>query len=130
MREKNNNLTEVLNIRISKADHDKVMKLFSKTTERKLSGYLRKIILKEPMVKTYRNESLEEIIQVLTRLQSDLNGTANNYNQAVKKLHSYRNFEQVGTWLIVHKYEQEKMLKEIAEIKSFISKTAELWLQS
>ena len=130
MKEKNNNLTEVLNIRVSKEDHQRVKMLFSKTTERKLSSYLRKLILKEPVVKAVRNQSLEEIIQVLTQLQSDLNGLANNYNQAVKKLHNYRSTDEVAVWLITQKPVYDKVLTDIATIKSYIQKTAELWLQS
>lgn len=130
MKEKNNNLTEVLNIRVSKEDHQRVKTLFSKTTECKLSSYLRKLILKEPLVKAVRNQSLEEIIQTLTQLQSDLNGLANNYNQAVKKLHTYRNADEVAIWLITQKPVYDKVLVDIATIKSYIQKTAELWLQS
>lgn len=130
MKGTNNNLSEVLNIRISKTDREWILGQFEKTTERKLSSYLRKLILKEPLVKTYRNDSLESIIQTLIQMKGGLEGIANNHNQAVKKLQTYRTFEDVAVWLITQKHSHEKMQQDIAEIKSYIAKTADLWLQS
>jgi hypothetical protein len=119
-----------LHIRIDDTEQKQIQGLFSRSKDRKLSGYLRKVILQKPVNITYHNQSLEDIVTVLTRLQNDLNGIANNYNQAVHKLHTLRDIPEYGVWLITYEQDRKKLLGEIAEIKAYIRKTAELWLQS
>jgi len=119
-----------LHIRIDQIEREQIQSLFARSKDRKLSGYLRKVILQKPVVFTYRNQSLEDIVTVMTRLQNDLNGLVNNYNQAVHKLHTLRDIPEYAIWLITYEHDRKKLLEDIAEIKSYIRKTAALWLQS
>jgi hypothetical protein len=119
-----------LHIRIDEVERKQIQNLFARSKDRKLSSYLRKVILQKPVVVTYHNQSLEDVITVLTRLQNDLNGFANNYNQAVHKLHTLRDTPEYITWLITYDLDRKELLEDVNEIKSYIRKTAELWLQS
>jgi len=41
-----------------------------------------------PIVTTYRNQSFDDYMAKMIRLRNELNGIGNNFNQAVKKLHT------------------------------------------
>jgi hypothetical protein len=88
MEEENKNRTRWLHLRLTSAEYEILQKQFGKSTCRKLSEYARKNLLQKPVVLKYRNESLDELMSELILLRKDLNGIGNNFNQAVKKLHT------------------------------------------
>jgi hypothetical protein len=77
-----------LHIRLTDQEKIKIHKAFLKTTQRRISDYARKILLGEPMIGTYRNAYMDELMKELIALRKDLNGLANNFNQTVHKLHT------------------------------------------
>src|SRR6478609_11418951 len=81
-----------ISFRVKPEEYDKIHQLLNKTTHRKLSEYARKVLLNKPVIVKYRNESANEILSVLIQLKNELNATGNNFNQAVKKLHTLTKF--------------------------------------
>lgn len=130
MKENKKNRSLWLHVRLTAEEQGLLLSQFKTTTERNLSGYIRKIILAKPMIGRYRNDSLEDIVSVLTRLESDLNGLANNYNQAVKKLNAYQHYHELAGWISAYEKEQQILLAKVSEIHLFIAQTAREWLQS
>lgn len=130
MKESKNIKNKWVHLRLSEADYQQIQRQFSKAKDRKLSTYLRKVLLGGPVTVTYHNQSLEDIVTVLTKLQNDLNGLTNNYNQAVHKLHTLQQFPEYGAWVLTYERDRKKLLEDIAEVKVYIRKTAEKWLQS
>lgn len=129
MKEDENNRLKWLTVRVSEKEYAAIQKQFQQTTERKLSAYVRKILLGKPMIKEVRNASLQEIVAVLAKMQKDLNGLANNYNQMVHKLHITDTKAELKAW--IEQYEREKKILyfHIETISSYIGKTSEKWLQ-
>lgn len=130
MKKNNGNRTKWLHLRLTEQEFKALQQQFSKTTQRKLSGYARDILLGKPMIAAYRNQSLQDILAELSRLRKDLNGIANNFNQAVHKLHVSDTSYEIKAWVRTHENVGEELLKYIREIHGFINKTAELWLRS
>ena len=62
MSEQNNNRTKWLHLRLKPEEYDKLHKAFKKTTCRKISEYSRKILLGKPLIKNYRNQSLDDFM--------------------------------------------------------------------
>ena len=61
----------------------------SKTTCRKLSDYVTEIsCLESLLIVPTRNQSLDDFMAEAIRLRNELNRIGNNFNQAVKKLHT------------------------------------------
>lgn len=118
-----------LHIRLDEQEHTQLLKLFSATTERKISRYARKVILSKPVTVNHRNQSLDEIMTVLIKLQNDLNGVANNYNQMVHKLHTLDLVPEINTWLKTYQAEKHSLHENIREVKEYVSQTAEIWLR-
>jgi len=129
MKEQNNNRTKWLHLRLSPNEHQKIVKEFSKSTCRKLSDYARKTLLKKPIVRKYRNESLDDFMAEMIRLRGELNAIGNNFNQAVKKLHTLHQITDFKHWLISYELEKKILFNKVDEIKKHIQKFAESWLQ-
>lgn len=129
MKEQNNNRTKWLHLRLSPDEHQKIVKEFSKSTCRKLSDYARKNLLQKPIVKTYRNQSLDDFMAEMMRLRGELNAIGNNFNQAVKKLHTLNQISDFKHWLINYELEKKILFNKVDEIKKQIQKFSESWLQ-
>jgi hypothetical protein len=129
MSEQNNNRTKWLHLRLKPDEYTKLHKQFKKTTCRKLSDYARKILLGKPVVATYRNQSLDDFMTEMIHLRSELNSIGNNFNQAVKKLHTLQQISEFRSWIITHELEKKILSNKVAEIKNHINKIADQWLQ-
>ncbi|MNV16928.1 hypothetical protein D3C71_1077020 [compost metagenome] len=83
----------------------------------------------KPMIKEVRNASLQEVLATLIKLQNDLNGIANNYNQMVKKLHTTSTDVGLRLWLRSCEKQWDLTVNQIKLVSEFVFKTGEKWLQ-
>lgn len=126
----NESRTKWLHVRLTEAEHRKIQASFKKTTETRLSEYVRRMILGKPMIGAVRNQSLQDILAELMKLRSDLNGAANNFNQAVKRLHTLRESAPITTYLVTFMAHEKQLLRMVTEMRDYIRKTQEKWLQN
>jgi hypothetical protein len=129
MNEQNNNRTKWLHVRLTPEEYTKLQKAFSKTTCRKLSDYARKILLDKPVIGTIRNQSLDDFMAEMIKLRTELNSIGNNFNQAVKRLHTLDQIVEFRHWIMRHETEKKLLFDKIDEIKNSINKIADKWLQ-
>ncbi|TDE52772.1 plasmid mobilization relaxosome protein MobC [Flavobacterium sp. GT3P67] len=129
MEEQNNNRTKWLHLRLTPDEYQKIVKEFNKSTCRKLSDYSRKNLLQKPIVNKYRNQSLDDFMAEMISLRTELNAIGNNFNQAVKKLHTLQQISDFKHWLISYELEKKILFNKVGEIKKHIQKFAESWLQ-
>ena len=127
--EEQNNRTKWLHLRLTPDEYQKIMKEFNKSTCRKISDYARKNLLQKPIISTYRNQSLDDFMAEMIRLRGELNAIGNNFNQAVKKLHTLHQISDFKRWLISYELEKKILFNKVDEIKKHIQKFAESWLQ-
>ena len=116
-------------MRFTTKEYEQIEKKWKDSTCRKLSEYLRKIIFNKPIVATYRNKSLDDLMTELIVLKKELNGVGNNFNQAVKKLHTLHQIPEFRQWIEVYESEKNLLLKKVEEIKNVTGKIGEQWLQ-
>jgi len=129
MKEKRNNKTKMIFVRLEEQDYITLIGRQKSTTERNLSAYCRKLLMAKPVIKSVQNDSLREVLHTLSLLQKDLNGIGNNYNQMVKRLHTADKIPEIKTWFLQYLNEKDRMLSAIEDIKKYLDKTAEKWLQ-
>lgn len=130
MEDKKTNRDKWLHLRLTSAELAQISNNFEQTTQPKLSDYCRGILLGRPMIKAYRNKSLDALMIEFAALNKTLNGIANNYNQAMHKLHLLPQTELVKHWFIVHEADRKKLVAAIQQMKDFMAKHASSWLQS
>ncbi len=129
MEEQDLNRSKWLHLRLKPTEYNQIHRQFTKTTCRKLSEYARKVLLNKPITVTYRNQSLDDFMTEMMRLRQELNSLGNNFNQAVKKLHSLTQIGEFRTWLITWELEKKILLNKVDEIKNRLNKIADEWLQ-
>jgi predicted Fe-S protein YdhL (DUF1289 family) len=116
-----------VNIRLKQEEFERVQKLYKATTCREMSSYCRAILQQKPVVFNYRDQSKEEILNVLIQLKRELNYIGHNYNQAVAKLHTLQTIPEIQAWLILSAFPQRNILKKIEEIKLLLAKFSQRW---
>ncbi|WP_207515992.1 plasmid mobilization protein [Longitalea luteola] len=116
--------------RLTPAEYDRIYKKFSKTTCRKLSDYMRKVLLDKAVTVNMRNQSLDDFMAEMVRLRSELNAIGNNYNQLVKRLHSMEQISELKVWLTLNESARKLLLSKVEEIKAKIAQINDKWLQS
>jgi thiaminase len=126
---KKENRTKWIHVRLTEAELQTLQENFKRTTERKLSAYTRNILLGKPMIKGVRNKTAEDLMQHFVQLLKTLNGIANNYNQAVHKLHLLNQDNQYKSWIRTHDSQRLSLLDNIRDIKTFMNKAVAVWLQ-
>jgi GTP1/Obg family GTP-binding protein len=129
MGRENSNRTRIIGLRLTPAEYAKIERKWKASTCRKLSEYVRRNLLDKPVVTTYRNRSQDDTLTELTKLRSELNAIGNNFNQAVKRLHTLNQIAEFRSWLIAYEVERKTLFNKVDEIKKHVQKIAESWLQ-
>ncbi|MFB9840867.1 plasmid mobilization protein [Mucilaginibacter ginsenosidivorans] len=127
--EQENNKTEWLHLRLTSDEKSKIEKAYKKTTCRKLSDYARKILLGKPLIATYRDQSLDDLMAELIKLRGELNAIGNNFNQVVRKLHLHNQTGQLQSWVMRYEADNERLIQSVQNIEQHINKMADSWLR-
>jgi hypothetical protein len=130
MEEKKTGRNRWLHIRLTKEEFDFIDKNFKASACRKRSDFVRRNLLRKPIVMRYRNESLDKLLQELIQLRTQLNFMGNNFNQSVKKLHSLFEISDLRVWILSFASDRNKYFSLVEEIKKSIENLAQKWLQS
>ena len=129
MEGKKSNRTRIIGLRLTPNEYEKIEKKWQNSTCRKLSEYVRHSLFEKPIVTTYRNQSADDFMAEMAQLRKELNHVGNNFNQAVKKLHTLQKVTEFKSWLIAYEVEKRTLFNKVDEIKNHIQKMAEKWLQ-
>jgi hypothetical protein len=119
-----------IRVRVTEKELVIIREKFSNSVYRKFSDYHRKKLLDKPVKVFVRNKSMDEFMAEMIMLRNELNAIGNNYNQAVKKLHTIEHMTEVNSWFESHEKIYQPLLQKIDEIKSRITQFNTLWLQS
>lgn len=129
MEANNSKRSRIIGLRLTPKEYEQIEKKWKASTCRKLSDYVRRSLFEKPIVTTYRNRSLDDYMAETMNLRNELNSIGNNFNQAVKKLHTLHQSTEFRGWIITYELEKKTLLNKVDEIKNHIQKIAEKWLQ-
>ncbi|RKR08905.1 hypothetical protein C8C83_0500 [Flavobacterium sp. 90] len=130
MKRENSNRTRIVGLRFTPQEYAKIEKKWKASTCRKLSDYIRRHLFEKSITTIYRNQSLDDMIHEMMPLFKQLNGIGNNFNQAVKKLHTLNQIPEFKVWIINAELDKKILFDKIDEIKNYIRKISEKWLRS
>jgi hypothetical protein len=129
MNQENTTRSRIIGLRLTQKEYAQIEKKWKASTCRKLSDYVRRSIFDKPIVTTYRNESIDDLMAEAIKLRNELNSLANNFNQAVKMLHTLQQIAEFRTWIIKFELDKKILFNKVDQIKNNIQKIAEKWLQ-
>jgi hypothetical protein len=102
---------------------------FKKTRFRKLSEYIRSVLLEKPVTVMYRDKSMDEVLEELILLRKELNAIGNNLNQTVRNINSAHGGADTRLWINLLGVINSKLEPSINQIKDRMNNYAELWSQ-
>lgn len=123
------NRSELLQVRLTIKELEKIQTKCSQSTCRKLSDYVRKVLLDKPITVNQRNQSLDDFMAEMITLRKELSAIGNNYNQTVKRLHALQRIDEIKTWLLLNETARQIILNKVAEIKTKINQINDQWLR-
>jgi hypothetical protein len=127
MEEEKNNRTRLVTLRLTPAEFEQINKKFKTTTCRKLSDYMRKILLTGSVTILTRNQSLDDFMTEMISLKNELSALGSNYNQAVHKLNILNKIPEFRDWILTHYLNHEIFINKVEEIKKRINQFSEKW---
>lgn len=110
-----------ITIRVKPDEYIAIHKLFKETTNKKLSQYVRKVLLQKPVVIQYKDASSDEILSALNRLSRELSAVGNNFNQTVHKLHTLDHVQDIKLWAEMTESSRQNLLRKVDEIRQSLN---------
>jgi len=129
MEQVNTNRNRIIGLRLTMTEFGEVEKKWKASNCRKLSDYVRRLIFGKPLVSSYRNKSLDELMAELMLLRKELNAIGKNFNQAVHRLHTLDHLPQMKLWLERFETDKNVLFDKMEEINNTIQKMGKQWLQ-
>ncbi len=129
MEKKNSFRTRIIGLRVTLKEYEQIEEKCKNSTAKKLSEFIRRVLFEKPVTMYQRNKSLDDFMAEMMLLRNELNGLGNNFNQAVKKLHSLQQIPEFRNWIITFEIEKKILFNKVYEIKNRINKIADEWLQ-
>lgn len=121
--------TRKVTVRFKPAEYNKVNTAFGSTTKKKLSEYIRFVLLDKPVTVYTRDKSIDDLMDELVLLRNELSAIGSNFNQLVKRLHTATYSEAIKALASSAEKEQQKFLLKTTEINHKINQLSRQWLQ-
>jgi hypothetical protein len=117
MKEQNKPPKQWISIRVKPEEYSTIYRFYMRTTCRKLSEYVRMVLLKEPVTIYYRNQSADEILSAMNQFKNELTAIGNNFNQSVHKLHTLDSVPEIRVWAMLNESSKQTLLGKVEEIR-------------
>ena len=127
MEEARNNRTRLVTLRLTKEEYQQLETNFKTTSCRKMSDYMRKVLLTGKVTVLTRNQSLDDFMTEMILLRNELSAIGSNFNQAVHKLHLLDKIPEFRTWIMLYDVDKQTLMSKIEVIKIRINRFSEKW---
>ena len=129
MEKENLSRNRIIGLRLTIKEYQQIEKQLNNSTAKKMSDYVRHVLFDKPITVYQRNKSLDDFMTEMINLRNELNSIGNNFNQAVKKLHTLQQIAEFRAWILTYELEKKTLFNKVDEIKNRINKIADEWLQ-
>ncbi|WP_232067265.1 plasmid mobilization protein [Flavobacterium bizetiae] len=129
MRKEKSNRNRNVTVRFTMQEYSQLKGKFTVSTCRGLSEFIRKHLFNKPIVTTYRNRSLDDLMEETIVLNNELNAIGKNINQIAKNINTADSCFEIKQELSILDLEKKILFSKIEEIRNHNQKIAEQWLQ-
>ncbi|MBD1362943.1 plasmid mobilization relaxosome protein MobC [Mucilaginibacter sp. ZT4R22] len=129
MSEQEDNRSRWYNIRLKPDEYQLLNGKFKKTQFRKLSEYMRSLLLDKPVTVTYRDKAMDDMLEEMVLLRQELNAIGNNLNQAMRNINSAHGNADARLWMNLLSVINTKLEPSIQQIKDRMNQYADIWSQ-
>jgi len=117
------------NLRFKPEEYQFLEKRFKKTSFRKLSEYMRSVLLEKPVTVNYRDKAMDDVLEEMILLRQELNAIGNNLNQAMRSLNSAHGNADTRLWMNLLGIIKTRLEPSIDQIKERMNQYADIWSQ-
>ncbi|MFX1705071.1 plasmid mobilization relaxosome protein MobC [Chitinophaga sp. CC14] len=128
-REQQKELRYDIKTRVTEKDFNRLKELLAKSRHRTMSEMLRYIICGKAITIYNKDESLDIIMEELTRLRRELNSIGNNFNQVTRQINSLPSNEGKSFLILQASQSFAETQAQISRLYPLISNLAKKWLQ-
>jgi mobilization protein MobC len=129
MKSEKEKLVRKVTVRFKEIEYNKIDTSFKSTTKKKLSEYIRFVLLEKPVTVYTRDKSIDGLVAELILLRNELSAIGNNFNQLVKRLHTMNSFQDIKPWAELNEKHKQKFFEKVTEINQKIIQISDEWLQ-
>lgn len=129
MSERNLNRNRIIGLRLRADEYEKVERHWKRSTCRKLSDYVRRVLLDKPVTMFYRDKSADDGLAEMAKVRTELAHLGNNFNQAVKRLHTLSTTPELKRWITVYELDIKIIQNKIEQLKMSMKTLTEKWLR-
>ncbi len=117
-----------ITLRFTGNEYSLLVGRWKKTTVKKLSEYVRRVLFGKAVTVYTRNQSLDELMAELILLRRELKAIGVNFNQAVHRLNMLDHSPQMQRWVEQFQQDRDRFFTCSDEIKTKINSISEQWL--
>jgi len=119
----------IIGLRLTGDEYGVLEKAWKKSTVRKLSEYVRRVLFGKAVTVYTRNQSLDDLMAELVLLRRELKAIGINFNQAVHRLNMLDHASQMQRWVEAFEEDKDVFFAKADAIKTKINSISEQWLQ-
>lgn len=116
-----------LTIRMTPDEYQQLEEHARETTTPTISEYGRKVLLGKPVVKRFRNQSLDDFLADMLQLRQELNHIGTNFNQAVHLLHGLNKLPDIQQWILHNEEDKAQLFRQIETISQKVNDVYNQW---
>jgi chromosome segregation ATPase len=120
----------VITFAVQPEEYAKIKLRQQNSTCRSISEYIRNILLNNPITTIFRDQSLDDLIEEIAVLNSEINSLKNMQQELIKKLDQHPQIKELSESLKGLEQESQELRKRIEELKKQIEKITDKWLHS
>jgi len=110
MKRENSNRTRIVELRLTREEYAQIERKFKASTCRKLSDHIQNHLFNKPIVTTYRNQSLDDLMEETIVLTNEINAIGNNINQIPKKINTMKHIPEFKGHLYLFEFREKNFL--------------------
>ena len=129
MKKEKANRSRFIGLRLTITEFDRLEEWRRQSTTTEISEFIRRVLFGKPITVHQRNRSLDDFMAEMMKLRTELNAIGNNFNQAVKRLHTLNERGEVSEWLKQVERDKQLLLEQASAIKERINQLSDQWLQ-
>ena len=129
MTEENKSRKRRITLRLTGDEYAELAQNWKKSTVRKLSEYVRRMLFGKAITVYTRDQSKDELLAEMALLRRELNAIGVNFNQAVHSLNMLDHSPQMQEWVRRFERDKDRYFAAVESIQASLKMMSSAWLQ-
>ncbi|QEM09995.1 plasmid mobilization protein [Mucilaginibacter rubeus] len=129
MEKKDEGRKRIIGLRLTADEYGELEKSWKRSTIRKLSEYVRRLLFGKSFIVFTRDQSKDELLAEMALLRRELNAIGVNFNQAVHRLNMLDHSPQMQEWVRRFERDKDRYFLALESIQARLKMMSSAWLQ-